>query len=68
MDALQLGGLLPQRAGSLSKGEARRVALALGLSTPQPVLLLDEPFDGLDFRQTRAAMELLRSRAAAAGR
>ena len=65
VDALQLGDLLAQRAGSLSKGEARRVALALGLSTPQPVLLLDEPFDGLDFRQTRAAMELLRSRAAA---
>jgi ABC-2 type transport system ATP-binding protein len=65
VDALQLARLLPQRAGSLSKGEARRVALALALATPQPLLLLDEPFDGLDFRQTRAAMELLRSRAAA---
>jgi ABC-2 type transport system ATP-binding protein len=28
------------------------------------VLLLDEPFDGLDFRQTRSAMTLLRARAA----
>ena len=65
IDALQLGAVLNQRAGSLSKGEARRVALALALATPQPVLLLDEPFDGLDFRQTRAAMELLRARAAA---
>jgi len=65
MDALQLGHLLRQRAGSLSKGESKRLALALALGTPQPVLLLDEPFDGLDFRQTRAAMALLRSRAAA---
>jgi ABC-2 type transport system ATP-binding protein len=63
--ALQLEPLLTQRVGSLSKGEAKRFALALALATPQPVLLLDEPFDGLDFRQTRAAMELLRERAAA---
>jgi len=63
--ALQLEPLLGQRVGSLSKGEAKRFALALALGTPQPVLLLDEPFDGLDFRQTRAAMALLRERAAA---
>ncbi|MEO8382174.1 MAG: ABC transporter ATP-binding protein [Acidobacteriota bacterium] len=62
IDALQAGPLLQVRAGSLSKGEAKRVLLALALSTPQPVLLLDEPFDGLDFRQTRRAMELLRER------
>ncbi|HEX2836048.1 MAG TPA: ABC transporter ATP-binding protein [Thermoanaerobaculia bacterium] len=61
--ALQLEHLLPQRIGSLSKGEAKRVALALALSAPLPVLLLDEPFDGLDFRQTRGAMALLRERA-----
>jgi ABC-2 type transport system ATP-binding protein len=65
VEALQLERLFAQRAGSLSKGEAKRVALALALGTPQPVLLLDEPFDGLDFRQTRGAMELLRARAAA---
>jgi ABC-2 type transport system ATP-binding protein len=63
--ALQLEPLLRQRVGSLSKGEAKRFALALALGTPQPVLLLDEPFDGLDFRQTRAAMALLRERVAA---
>ena len=64
IDVLELEPLRNQRAGSLSKGEARRLALALALSTPQPILLLDEPFDGLDFRQTRAAMDLLRARAA----
>jgi ABC-type multidrug transport system ATPase subunit len=65
IEALQLEHLLAQRVGSLSKGETKRVALALALGTPQPILLLDEPFDGLDFRQTRRAMELLRARASA---
>jgi ABC-2 type transport system ATP-binding protein len=58
---LQLERLLKSRIGSLSKGEAKRVLLALGLLTPQPLLLLDEPFDGLDFRQTRDVMALLRT-------
>jgi ABC-2 type transport system ATP-binding protein len=53
--------------GTLSKGERKRVMLALGLLTPQPLLLLDEPFDGLDLRQTRDVMSLLR-RETASGR
>lgn len=48
------------RIGSLSKGEAKRVMLAAALLTPHPLLLLDEPFDGLDFRQTRDVMGVLR--------
>ena len=60
VESLRLGPFLGSRVGSLSKGEAKRVLLALGLLTPQPLLLLDEPFDGLDFRQTRDAMEVLR--------
>jgi ABC-type multidrug transport system ATPase subunit len=39
------------------------VFLALGLLTSHPLLLLDEPFDGLDLRQTRDVMTLLRERA-----
>jgi ABC-2 type transport system ATP-binding protein len=65
IERLQLRPLLRQRVSSLSKGEAKRVALTLALGTTRPVLLLDEPFDGLDFKQTRAAAELLRARAAA---
>jgi ABC-2 type transport system ATP-binding protein len=51
------------RIGSLSKGERKRVLLALGLLTPQPLLMLDEPFDGLDLRQTRDVMTLLKAHA-----
>ena len=58
---LQLQDLVKSRIGSLSKGEGKRVLLALGLLTPHPLLLLDEPFDGLDFRQTRDVMALLRT-------
>jgi ABC-2 type transport system ATP-binding protein len=49
---------------SLSKGEAKRLDIAIGLVVPRTVLLLDEPFDGLDLRQTRQAMDVLRSDAA----
>jgi ABC-2 type transport system ATP-binding protein len=34
--------------------------LALALLTPQPLLLMDEPFDGFDLRQTREIMSVLR--------
>ena len=49
-----------QRVASLSKGETKRLNVALALLAPQPVLMLDEPFDGLDVRQTRNVMALLR--------
>lgn len=61
---LRLDELLKARSGSLSKGERKRVLLALGLLTPQPLLFLDEPFDGLDLRQTRDVMKLLKTHAA----
>jgi ABC-2 type transport system ATP-binding protein len=49
------------RVGSLSKGELKRVLLAIGLLAPHPLLLFDEPFDGLDFRQARDVMAVLRA-------
>jgi ABC-type multidrug transport system ATPase subunit len=63
-ESLRLSELMPARIASLSKGERKRVLLALALLTSQPLLLLDEPFDGLDLRQTREVMSLLRSHAA----
>jgi ABC-2 type transport system ATP-binding protein len=63
-EALKLNPLLKARIASLSKGERKRTMLALGLLTRQPLLLLDEPFDGLDLRQTRDVMRLLKAQAA----
>jgi ABC-2 type transport system ATP-binding protein len=63
IEPLRLDVLMKARAGTLSKGERKRVLLALGLLTPQPLLMLDEPFDGLDLRQTRDVMTLLKSHA-----
>jgi ABC-2 type transport system ATP-binding protein len=61
---LALEPLMTRPIGALSKGQRKRVVLALGLLTPQPVLLADEPFDGLDLRQTRDVGEALREHAA----
>ncbi|HEV8347644.1 MAG TPA: ABC transporter ATP-binding protein [Vicinamibacterales bacterium] len=62
---LALDGLLDSPIGTLSKGQRKRALLAIGLLTPQPILLADEPFDGLDLRQTRDVAETLRSHAGA---
>jgi ABC-2 type transport system ATP-binding protein len=59
-----LGPLLKARIGTLSKGQRKRALLGMGLLTPQPLLLADEPFDGLDLRQTREVARVLRSHTA----
>ena len=62
--AVGLNPVRGQRVRTLSKGFARRLIWAIGLLAPQPVLLLDEPFDGFDIKQTREMMNLLRQIAA----
>jgi ABC-type multidrug transport system ATPase subunit len=58
--ALSLEPLLQKPIGQLSKGQRKRTLLAVGLLTTRPVILADEPFDGLDLRQTREMAEALR--------
>jgi ABC-2 type transport system ATP-binding protein len=62
--SLHLEPLLEAPLGTLSKGERKRALLAIGLLTPQPVLLVDEPFDGLDLKQSRETAAVLVSHAA----
>src|SRR6266704_5297639 len=64
MEPLRLDEIMEARLASLSKGERKRTLLALGLLTTHPLLLLDEPFDGLDLRQARDVMALLKNHAA----
>ncbi len=57
---LELTPVLRQPLLNLSKGYRRRVLLAMALLSRQPLLLLDEPFDGFDLRQALSVMALLR--------
>ena len=63
VSALGLEPALAKPVGALSKGYRRRFLLALGFLAPRPVLLMDEPFDGFDLRQTHEVMNLLRDEA-----
>ncbi len=60
IQSLGLSPVLRKRVVALSKGYGRRLMLALALLTPHPLLLMDEPFDGFDLRQTREIMTVLR--------
>jgi len=64
IERLALGPLLGSPIGTLSKGQRKRAVLAVGMLTPHPLLLADEPFDGLDLRQTREVGGALRDHAA----
>src|SRR5262245_19738074 len=64
VEALDLGPLLATPMGQLSKGQRKRAVLGVGMLTPHPLLLADEPFDGLDLRQTREVASALRAHAA----
>jgi ABC-2 type transport system ATP-binding protein len=64
IEAVGLTPVLHKRMRSLSKGYGRRVVLALGLLAPHSLLLMDEPFDGFDLRQTREISGVLRKEVA----
>lgn len=53
--------VLDRRPGELSGGQQRRVALARALVRGIDVLLIDEPFAGLDTRVRREITEVLRT-------
>lgn len=59
LDRLELHPLLPQRAARLSGGEGRRVAIARALLADATLLLLDEPFNGLDEAMKSRVIELV---------
>jgi len=65
IEQLDLEVILDATIASLSKGQRKRALLAIGLLIPRPILLADEPFEGLDLRQSREVALTLRAHAAA---
>jgi ABC-2 type transport system ATP-binding protein len=61
LDAFDLSNLARIRAGSLSGGEQRRVALALAFVGNTDIVVLDEPSTGLDVESRRRLWSALRS-------
>jgi ABC-2 type transport system ATP-binding protein len=59
-----LQGVLDQRIETLSKGFKRRVGLAQAILHDPPVLIMDEPTDGLDPNQKLAVRSLIKSMSA----
>lgn len=56
---LQLQTPLGEYGQAISGGQARRIALARLLLTPKKILLLDEPFAGLDKKSREALWQML---------
>ncbi len=54
-----LSGVLDQRIETLSKGFKRRVGLAQAILHDPPVLIMDEPTDGLDPNQKKLVRDLI---------
>lgn len=52
-------GLIDKRVGTLSGGEVQRVLMAMALEPLPNILILDEPFSGVDMEGERQLLELL---------
>lgn len=64
LDRVELTNLADRRIGALSGGQRKRAFVARGLAQGADVLLLDEPFAGVDRRSEATITELLRDLAA----
>ena len=64
LDLVELSAAANRRAGAYSLGMKQRLGLAAALLCDPPVLVLDEPGNGLDPQGIRTLRNLLRSRAA----
>lgn len=61
LEAFDLGGVAHERAGSLSGGVQRRLALALACGANTDIVILDEPSTGLDAESRRRLWAQLKS-------
>jgi ABC-2 type transport system ATP-binding protein len=64
IDAVDMAAAQDRTIGTYSKGMKQRIKMATSLVHQPQILLLDEPFNGMDPRQRLHLMDLLRSLAA----
>ncbi len=60
LEAVELAGYEEKDPFSLSKGERQRVAVASVLSARPKIIVLDEPTTGLDYKEQKRMMELIK--------
>ena len=60
LDFLGLYDLRDEQASTLPQGHLRALGIAIGLATNPKVLLLDEPFAGMNHEETMRAVEMVR--------
>ncbi len=61
IDFLNLGEIRNELAHNLPQGHLRALGIAIGLATDPKVLLLDEPFAGMNHDETMAMVDLVKS-------
>ncbi len=60
LKAVDMEGYEQEDPFSLTKGERQRIAVASVLSAQPKIIILDEPTTGLDFKEQRQMMELIK--------
>ncbi len=61
LDFLGLGGVKNELASNLPQGSLRALGIAIGLAADPKILLLDEPFAGMNVDETNQAVERVRA-------
>lgn len=61
LDFLGLGAIKGEIASNLPHGHLRALGIAIGLATNPTVLLLDEPFAGMNQDETRRTVDMVRA-------
>ncbi|PWC15751.1 ABC transporter [Brenneria roseae subsp. americana] len=59
LEAVSMAGFAHQHIGKLSGGQLQRILFARLLLTQSPIILLDEPFTGIDSQTTQTLLTIL---------
>jgi len=59
IERLKIESVLSKASRELSRGFQKRLLIAIALLSTAPILLLDEPFEGLDLKQIKEVVSIL---------